>query len=286
MSNAANTANAEQIEYWNEVGGPKWVRFQQMLDSQLEALGLAAMEAASITGNEHVLDVGCGCGSTTLMLGRQLASGGRAVGIDISRPMLELARQRAQQERIANVSFEEVDAQTHRFAEEEYEILYSRFGVMFFEDPVKAFENMRTALRPGGHVAFVCWQPAQKNPWVTVPMMIAMKHVTVEMPMTPDAPGPFAFGDADRVHRILRNAGYSGISVEAFNRDMAIGGGTDIEQTVQFIIDLGPVSRALKDVPDPVRKTIAEEIRESMQQFDGPKGVRMPAAAWIVTAEN
>ncbi|HYB99781.1 MAG TPA: class I SAM-dependent methyltransferase [Candidatus Limnocylindrales bacterium] len=286
MTTAQRNANAEQIQYWNEVGGPKWVRFQQMLDSQLEGLGMAALEAASITGSENVLDVGCGCGSTTLMLARELVNGGRAVGIDISRPMLELARQRAQQEKLHNVTFEEADAQTFRFPEEEFEILFSRFGVMFFEDPVKAFENMRTALRPGGHVAFVCWQAPDRNPWMSVPVMIGMKHIPLEMSAGPDAPGPFAFADADRVHRILRNAGFSGISVEAYNRDLTIGGGGDVDQAVQFVMELGPFSRAMVDVPEAKKREIADEIAQALKSFEGPRGVRMPAAAWIVTAEN
>ena len=286
MSTAERIANAEQIQYWNEQAGPTWVRFQQLLDKQLDGLGMAAMEAAEIEGTEHVLDVGCGCGSTTLMLARQLTRGGRAVGIDISRPMLEVARQRANAEKVANVAFEEADGQTHAFPEEQYDILFSRFGVMFFENPTRAFENLRRALRPGGHVAFVCWQGPQKNPWMSVPMMIALEHVKIDLPSTPDAPGPFAFADSDRVHHILHDAGFSGITMEAYNRDITIGGGGDLDSSVEFIMDMGPVGRALKDASSDTRQTVRSRIAEALQGYHGAKGVRMPAAAWIVTAEN
>jgi ubiquinone/menaquinone biosynthesis C-methylase UbiE len=284
MSTADRIANAEQIEYWNQVAGPKWVRMQEMIDSQIEGLGRMAMDAAGVADAESVLDVGCGCGTTTLQIARQMKAG-HSVGIDISRPMLDLARERAQREGITNARFEEADAQVHSF-HGNFEVLFSRFGVMFFEDPARAFANLRGALRLGGRLSFVCWQSPQKNPWMSIPMMIAMKHVTIEMPTNPDGPGPFAFQDADRVHRILRSAGFGAISIEDFHGDIPVGGGLALPEVAKFILEFGPAGRALAEAGPEVKEAIKEEIVQLMEAYSGPSGVMMPAATWLVTAEN
>src|SRR5205085_5408254 len=148
---------------------------------QLDAVGGAAMDAANLGSADSVLDVGCGCGSTTLALARRVGSSGRALGIDISAPMLEVARRRAREEGLSNASFEQADAQVHAFRQE-FDVLYSRFGVMFFDDPPLAFKNLHGAMRAGGRLAFVCWQALHKNPWMSVPMMAAFQHVTIDPP--------------------------------------------------------------------------------------------------------
>ena len=172
--------NAEQVRYWNEVAGPRWVRFQEGLDRQLAALAEAALGRAAPAPGEAVLDVGCGCGATTLELGRRVGGSGRALGVDISRPMLERARARAQAAGGAG------RLRRGRRADGEFEagafdLLFSRFGVMFFTDPAAAFANLRRALRPGGRVAFLCWQRFADNPWMLVPLGAVAQHVSLPL---------------------------------------------------------------------------------------------------------
>src|SRR5262249_8351074 len=164
------------------VSGPKWVELHDLVNTQIAPLGDRAMERAALRAGERVLDIGCGCGGTTLDIGRRVGAGGTAMGSDISGVMLDRARSGAEAPGLTTVRFENGDAQTHRFAADSFDVLYSRFGVMFFIDPTAAFGNLRTALRRGGRMAFVCWKPVQENPWMFVPLMAAAQHITLPAP--------------------------------------------------------------------------------------------------------
>jgi SAM-dependent methyltransferase len=275
--------NTEQVTYWNEVGGPKWVRYQEMLDRQLDAIGRLVMDAARVAEGETVLDVGCGCGTTSLELADRVGKHGSVMGIDISRPMLEWARERAAKGKVTNVTFTHADAQAHMFRPE-FDLLYSRFGVMFFEDPPGAFANLHNAMKPGGRLAFACWQAIHRNPWLGVPLMAAMKHITVELPATPDAPGPFAFADAERVERILTAGGFRDVRVEGHDVGIALGGGTSLEEATKLVMDLGPLARVMADASPQERRVVEDEVREAISGSMTPRGVEMPGAIWIVTA--
>src|SRR6266850_2472283 len=183
-------ANQEQIRYWNEQGGPRWVQRQQQLDAQINPLGLVAMQRAEIRPGERALDVGCGCGQTTLELAQRVGASGSVLGIDISQPMLTRARERQQELGIKNLEFLHADAQTYSFERERFDLIFSRFGVMFFDDPAAAFANLRTALRSAGRLCFLCWQTLEKNEWARVPFLAATRHVQPPAPPAPDAPGP------------------------------------------------------------------------------------------------
>lgn len=281
MTNAA--ANTEQVKYWNQVGGPKWVLYQAMLDHQLDEVGELALQAAALAPGDAVLDVGCGCGSTTLELARRVGPAGRATGIDVSRPMLELARRRAADDGVANAAFEEADAQSFAFRRE-FDVLFSRFGVMFFDDPVRAFTNLRTALKPDARVAFVCWQALPRNAWMARPLVAAMQHVTLEAPPDPHAPGPFAFADDERVRGILHAAGFRDAATRAVDVELTVGGGGDVDSAVDFLLDLGPLARALPALPDAKRAEVAGAVRDAIAGFAVDDGVRMPGAVWVVTA--
>jgi len=276
-------ANAEQITYWNDVGGPKWVRYQAMLDRQLEAIGNRAITASKIHAGANVLDVGCGCGSTTLEIARRVGISGRCVGLDISRPMLEVAQERARDGVVGNASFVEADAQVHQF-DPDFHIVFSRFGVMFFDDPVAAFTNLRRALQPGGRLAFVCWQALHRNPWMSVPMMAAFQHVKIEPPASQDAPGPFAFADVARVEGILASAGFHAAALTGVDVELAIGGGADIDDTVAFLMDMGPLGRALAGESADIRAAVTRDVKSSIASYTTGGGVRMSGAVWIVTA--
>lgn len=276
--------NAEQIKYWNETSGPKWVALHDLIDVQLQPLGLQAMERAHLAAGERVLDVGCGCGATTLELARRVGPTGSAMGIDISNVMLARARQAAATAQLSNVRFENADAQTYAFAPQSVDVIFSRFGVMFFAHPEAAFTNLLGALRPGGRLAFVAWQAVHLNPWMFVPMAAAAQHLAIPMPAGPDAPGPFAFADVERVRGVLSRAGFVDLAFAELNDTLMVAGGADLEQTVQFLLQMGPTASAVREAgaDSGTLDTVTAAIREALQPYVGPDGVRMQAAAWVV----
>jgi len=278
--------NAEQIRYWNEVSGPKWVALNDFVDAQLAPLGLQAMDHAGIQPGTHVLDVGCGCGNTTVELARRVGPSGRVTGIDISSVMLERARATAHAAGRSQIHFENADAQTFRFPRGSFDLVFSRFGVMFFAHPEDAFANLRSALRPGGRVTFVCWRNIQQNPWMLVPIMAAAQHITLPPPPAPNAPGPFSFADDRRVRSVLTGAGFADIVVEPLDTTLSIGGSLTLDQTVDLLLQMGPLGAAMRDVSDAARPLVATAVRDAVSPFSTPQGVRMQAAAWIVTGYN
>jgi SAM-dependent methyltransferase len=273
--------NAEQIRYWNETIGPRWVAMGDLLDAQIAPLGSAAIERAQPMRGEGVLDVGCGCGQTSRQLAERVGSEGSVLGIDISAPMLERARDRSAGH--PNLRFANADAQTHAFGER-FDLVFSRFGVMFFADPVAAFANLRRALRPGGRVAFVCWQGIDRNPWILVPLRAVVGIVPLPEAPPPDAPGPFSFADPERVQRVLAAGGFEKPSLERLEGELAIGAGGDLERAVQFTLQMGPVSAALREAGEDVRGRAADAIRAALEPLVTPEGVRAGYAAWIATA--
>ena len=179
--------------------------------------------------------------------------------------------------------FEEGDAQTHRFAPGSLDLVFSRFGVMFFADPIAAFGNLRSALRRRGRLAFVCWRPARENEWVAVPMAAAFQHVPRPQAPEPGAPGEFAFADRDRVQGILSGAGFADIVIEPSD---ALIGGSNLDITVDTTLNMGPVGAALRESASAEKRQAVEDaVRQALIPFDGPNGVRLGAAVWIVSAQ-
>jgi SAM-dependent methyltransferase len=281
----SNPANTEQVEYWNETAGPKWVRLESLLDKQIAPFGKQVIDRAKLAVGERVLDVGCGCGATSLEIARRVGASGAVTGIDISRVMLERARSRAREAGLTNLRFEDADAQTHAFPPASFDVVCSRFGVMFFADPEAAFRNLLTALRPGGRLSFVCWRALGENPWMLIPLMAAAQHVTMPAPPAPEAPGPFAFGDRDRVQRILSSAGFAGISIDAFDERMTIAGGA-LDGVVDFMLEMGPTAALLRDAPPEAATRVPAAVRAALAPFETPEGVRMESGAWLVTARR
>jgi len=278
-------SNAEQIRYWNETAAPKWIEYQEVLDAQLEALGRLTMDRARLSPGEHVLDVGCGCGATTRALAVRVGANGSAHGIDLSAPMLARAATLVREAGLRNVRFTNADAQTHHFEPGSADVLFSRFGVMFFADPPAAFGNLRGTLRAGGRLAFVCWQPLSENPWLLVPLGAAAQHIQLPPPPAPGAPGPFAFADPDRVRAILVEAGFEGIDFESVRDTLSVGGG-GLEDAVRILLEgVGPTSAAMREADPAVRPRVYAAVREALTPFVTPAGLRLPAAAWIVTGQ-
>jgi SAM-dependent methyltransferase len=264
------------------VAGPTWVEFQAQLDRQIEPLGLAAMDALSPRPGERILDIGCGCGHSSLQLASRVGETGAVVGVDISAPMLAVARDRPVGAAIARPEFRQADAQVDALGAEAFDAAFSRFGVMFFADPVQAFANIRKALKPAGRLAFVCWRPFADNPWMRDPFAAAAPFLPPPAPVDPLAPGPFAFADAERVRSILDAAGFSGVAVRPF--DAAIGG-SDVETSLTLALRVGPLGSALRENPDRAEAAIGA-VREVLARRLTPDGVKMPAAVWIVQASG
>lgn len=282
----AEGPNAEQIRYWNEQAGPKWVAMQEQLDLQLAPLGLRGIERAAIVHGEAALDLGCGCGTTSLELARRTGETGNVLGVDVSAPMLDVARRRARDAGLRNVRFELADAQTHQFSCASRDVAFSRFGVMFFADPVAAFANVRRALKPGGRLAFVCWQSLGLNPWMALPLAAVAQHVSLPPPASPDAPGAFAFADRDRVAGILKNAGFADAAFEAVEEPLTIGGTPDLDAAVDFLLTVGPTQALLGQASEELRAQVVKSVRAAIAPHHTADGVRLPAAAWVVRARS
>jgi SAM-dependent methyltransferase len=262
--------NAYQVADWNGSSGERWVANQVRLDAMLAGFGEAAIAAAAPVAGERVLDIGCGAGATSRALAQRVGTQGRVLGLDISESLIARARDVA----IAgpHLAFEVADASSAALPEAAYDLLFSRFGVMFFEDPTAAFAHMRRALKPGGRIAFVCWRGAGENDWGRLPLAAIAAIVPLPAPPAPEAPGPFAFGDRDRVMRILSGAGFADIRAEA------------IEDALEMAFEVGPLSRALADQPDDIRARAATAVRAAYATKPGHKAVMIDGAAWIVTA--
>jgi SAM-dependent methyltransferase len=255
-----------------------------VIDTQIAPLGGEALDRIGVGAGQRVLDVGCGCGQTTLELARRVGAKGAALGADISRPMLESARARALEAGVRNARFEHSDAQVHPFEAEAFDLVFSRFGVMFFSDPVAAFANLLRALRPGARLGFVCWQALAQNAWMLRPMAALAPLLSLQPPSDPHAPGPFAFADADRVTRILQDAGFGSVAVEGMERELLVGGGASLDDSVGFLLQMGPAGAALRDAAEDVRNKAAAAVRDAIAPFETEVGVRMPAAAWLFQA--
>jgi SAM-dependent methyltransferase len=272
----SEAGNAQQVAYWNESAGPTWAQLSDPLDRQLAPLGQRAMAELDLSPGQRVLDIGCGAGETTVELAR---SGAEVLGVDISHVLLDVARRRVRDTSLAR--FLEADAQTHAFDPGGFDAVFSRFGVMFFADPPAAFANIRKAMKSGGRLAFVCWRTPFENPIMSLPMQAALPHVAnPPPPPEPGAPGPFAFADSERVKAILAAAGFQDIAVTPHEADIGPG---DLDTTLGLALKVGPLGALLRDNPDQ-RDAVIEAVRAAIAPYDGPDGVKLGSATWIVTA--
>jgi ubiquinone/menaquinone biosynthesis C-methylase UbiE len=274
--------NADQIAYWNGPGGQHWTDRQQSQDILLAPISDILIDRAHAKSGGRIVDVGCGCGATSIAFAQRVGLTGHVLGIDISAPMLARARQMAPAG--MPVDFVLADATIYPFDAGNFDLLVSRFGVMFFAEPALSFANMRKALRPSGRLAFVCWREPRDNPWLMTPLQAAYKHAPKLPQLGPEDPGPFAFASEARVQRILGEAGFSEVRMERcdLSLDVAIGGGLDA--AVETALEIGPASRALEGQPPDVRDAAANSIREVLAPFASGQTVALPASIWVVTA--
>jgi SAM-dependent methyltransferase len=279
---AGHDANADQIAYWNGPGGQHWADRQQIQDLVLAPVSEVLIDRAGVEAGERIVDIGCGCGATTIALARKVGSSGHVLGVDISGPMLTRARQLAPSG--LSIDFALADATVYPFASENFDLLASRFGVMFFADPALSFANMRRALRPSGRLAFACWREPRENPFFMAPLQAAYKHVPKLPQLGPEDPGPFAFASEARVQRILGEAGFAGVKLEPCNLSLDIAVGRGLDAAVQGALEIGPAARALAEQPADVVAAATQSIREALAAFAKGQEVALPAAIWIVTA--
>ena len=280
-------ANPNPTHDWDGATGDNWVEHQMRLDRMLQPFGDAALSAANVQAGEHILDVGCGAGTTSFALSIAAGVRGRVVGVDIS-PQL-IARAKADRKPDAPVAFELADAATAPWAADSFDLLFSRFGVTFFGDPVAAFTHMRCALKPGGRLTFVCWRGAQENDWVRLPMA-AIRDLVVPPKTDPEAPGPFAFGDPARVERILLASGFTDAILSPLDASIPYGHGAThddaVEDALRLSFAVGPLARALAGQPEDIRARAADAVRAAFAARPGGTSVLIDGAAWIVTAHN
>lgn len=270
---------------WTGNAADSWAANVDRLDLMLESFGAVAMAAAAPTAGQRIVDIGCGSGTSTVALAERVGPGGHVLGVDISPQLLDRARADAPEG--APLSYLCADAATAALPGAPFDLLFSRFGVMFFDDPVAAFAHMRGALAPNGRLAFVCWRGAAENDWVRLPMA-AIRDFVPQAPADPNAPGPFAFGDADRVRRILSDAGFADIAVTPFDAAIPYGQAATRAAAIDDALDLafavGPLSRALADQPDDIRDRAATAVRAAFAERPGDTSILIDGAAWIVTA--
>lgn len=285
-SHPAAAANAEQIESWNGAVGERWLTYNDWLDQRTAAYGRAALAAAAARPGESVLDVGCGAGATAIELARAVAPGGSVIGVDVSEPLLGRARERSAGLDLP-LEFRLGDASRPLFPAQRFDLLFSRFGVMFFDDPAGAFAQLRRTLRPGGRIAFACWQAPELNDWYTLPLR-AIADVLPQAPVDPLAPGPFALADRDRLRGLLQGAGFQDVAIEPFQAPFYVGLGDSVEamaaDAMEQVFRVGPVARLLQGQDEAVRERAQDAIRQALAGLADDQGIQVGGATWVVTA--
>jgi SAM-dependent methyltransferase len=272
----------DQIEYWNGAGGERWVAQQAHTDAMLAPITERAIAHARVGLGERVIDVGCGCGATTIRLADRVGPQGHVLGLDVSGPMLAVARGRGAGR--ANITWLEDDAAAVPLPDGTADLLFSRFGVMFFGEPVSAFAHLRRTLRQNGRLVFACWRSLDENGWMKVPLIAAYQHVPKVPPLEPGEPGPFAFADTGRVTGILTASGFAPPRFTPFDLDLDIASGGGLDRACRQAVEIGPASRALRDHPE-AKPAVISTLRERLLPYMRGDSVPLPGAVWLVSSE-
>lgn len=266
--------NAEQAEFWNGRMGDAWVGVEANIDKMLAPLTEPAISRLSPAVGQRIIDIGCGCGSTSITIADQ---GAEVWGIDISDKMIRQANSKN-----SNVTFSVADAASLPF-EATYDAVFSRFGIMFFSDPEAAFKNLKSALKPSGRLVFLCWQAPVNNPWMAMVAQALQPYQPDDLP-TPDpaAPGPFSLADPDRIKTLFTAAGFTDIGIESIEREIYLGKDTD--EAIEFQQHVGPLSALLAITEASKHDELIGVVRDLFKPLVGSKGIRLPAAVWLVDA--
>jgi ubiquinone/menaquinone biosynthesis C-methylase UbiE len=272
--------NADQFAAWNGDSGRRWAEDPDRRDRVLAPVAEALYASVGLRPGESVIDLGCGCGATTLDAAYEVGAAGTAYGIDLSDPMLDVARHRARDRELANIRFEYGDAQTHRFPAAGFDVALSRFGTMFFADQVAAFTNVARALRPGGRMSLATWQPMIANDWLTVPGAVLLRYGT--LPAAPEGPGMFAQSDPDELIHVLTAAGFESVQPSPVTISLQLG--ANAADAVDYLAASGPGQTILNTIPHDLRPTAISAVQATLEERLGPRGVELGAAIWVTEA--
>jgi SAM-dependent methyltransferase len=279
---APKEINADMLAFWNGKGGDTWVARQDYTDITLSPVTDALLAFAAPRAGERVVDIGCGCGAPTLEFARAVAPSGRVAGLDISGPMLAEGKRRASAAGITNVNWRQADPATAIL--DEFDLLISAFGVMFFGDRVAAFTNMRRAAASDARMALVCWRTLGENPWMEVPMTAAAQHLPPRPKPVPNAPGMFAFANPAHVTEVLTTAGWTPPRFEKLDMDLDIAAGRGLEEAVVQSTQIGAVNSWLRNQPADVVSAVVASLREALAPYANDTGVRLPSAMWLISS--
>lgn len=260
-----------------------WIAFQPALDAMLEPLGRSVMARLALAPGERVLDVGCGCGSTTLALAAAVGPNGQVTGIDPSGAMLAVARGAAKEAGATNVEFVEGDAATHPYEPHAYDVIFSRLGTMFFDEPEAAFTNLRRGLSSGGRLGFVCWRALTENAWTTEPRDAAASIVPLPPAPDLDAPGPFSLSRPEHVSEVLSHAGLVDVTIEPVDRDLLIGRG-DVDEAIEFYLRLLPTGYLMFEPDRHLLDRLRVALRTVLESHRSDDGIWLGSATWVVRA--
>ena len=276
--------NAREAEYWNSAATRAWANRHEPIDALFTGLTQVALDHAAPQYGEHVLDIGCGSGTTVLELAARVGSRGHVLGADIAQASVERARARIAASGLANAKVILADVSTHAFAPKQFDLVFSRFGVMFFADPTATFMRLRAAMKPNGRLTLTVFRAPDRNPWATAPIA-SVRHLLPPVASPgPEDPGQFSWADPARIQRILDGAGFRDFSLTSHHPAMRLAEPGGAEQAVQFAMSVGPGVRATLGASDAVREAVRAGLHAFFQQLDGPQGIVLPGAIWIVKA--
>lgn len=276
--------NSEQHSYWNGEAGQHWAKQDAQMADLLRIVAESLLQHLQIPAGSKVLDIGCGGGSQSQLLAQQLGETGQVTGIDISEPLLNIARQRQPQPGSAPLKFIRADAQNYALPQGQFDWLFSRFGVMFFEDPGAAFQNLHRALKPGGKLGFCCWPSPKLNPFFTAPMAAILPHLPPQPETDPDAPGPFAFADPNRIEQILSQAGFVEIAISEQQIALQFGRDASLSELTATMARLGPAARLLKEQSEQVNAAARVSLEQALSRFYRDGSLHFPSYIWFVSA--
>lgn len=277
--------NSDQIKFWNGDAARRWVEFNAVLERRLKYFSALVMDRANPASGDHVLDIGCGCGGTTMEFAQAVAPDGVVTGMDISEPMLTIASERVAGA-AATVHIINGDGETYDLPKASYDLIVSRFGVMFFANPKTAFRNFLGALKPGGRLAFVCWRATEFNPWVTIPFKAALPLVDSYEPPKPDAPGQFGLARREWIETILIDAGFSDVRIDAHDSPMRMGEG-DLDSCVSMVVGMGGmVARLMREADDDTASAIRQAVLSAVTPYYTGDCIEMAGSVWVVSANR
>jgi ubiquinone/menaquinone biosynthesis C-methylase UbiE len=277
----APTPNPRGAEFWNSTMGHSWVSQQAAISDVFTSVTSVSLDAAAAKPGEHVIDIGCGTGDTLLAFAKVVGPSGSVLGVDVSVPMLGFAKHRAAEAGLGNVTCALADATSYAFEPRWADLVYSRFGVMFFDEPIKAFTNIRSGMKAGGRLVFVCFRSMPESPWFRVPIEAARPHVPPQPPVDPMAPGMFSLAREERLRCILTEAGFREMALKA--TDVPIHG-KDTTQSMAFITQAGPLPALLENASDEQRTRATEAVRNALAANIGADGRGLHVGLWLVSA--